>query len=236
MSNIFGFGEQIEAYDFKVINENEARASAGIMFLFGLIALFSVSIHKSLFWAELFSITFIIEFVIRVLINPKYAPYMLLGSLVVSNQEEQWIEAKPKKFAWVLGLILGVIMGYFIVFNVMSPVRLLVCILCLALLYLESSFGICLGCIVYAKLNVKLEKCPNNICKPKNKKSKKRYLLIFLFMTMFFALYYGLKTYKYQTHTKEKIEHKSISISGCNAPQWAVDLGHKEMWEKHHCK
>ena len=59
MRKIFSFGQTVEEYSFKVINENEARASAGIMFLLGIVSLFSVFLTKSLFWAELFSITFI---------------------------------------------------------------------------------------------------------------------------------------------------------------------------------
>ena len=77
------------------------------MFLFGIISLFSVFLTKNLFWAELFSITFIIEFMIRVFINPRFAPYYLLASLIVSNQSEICVEAKSKKFAWTLGVILG---------------------------------------------------------------------------------------------------------------------------------
>ncbi len=77
------------------------------MFLFGIISLFSIFLTKNLFWAELFSITFIIEFMIRVFINPRFAPYYLLASLIVSNQSEICVEAKSKKFAWTLGVILG---------------------------------------------------------------------------------------------------------------------------------
>lgn len=41
MTNIFQFGEEVPGYDYPVINERDARASAGIMFLFGIISLFS---------------------------------------------------------------------------------------------------------------------------------------------------------------------------------------------------
>jgi len=170
MANIFEFGEKIDKYDFKVINERDARASAGIMFLLGIITLGHFLLTHNLFWANLFTITFILEFIIRVFINPKYAPYMVLGSLIVSNQEPDWVEARPKKFAWFLGVILGAIMTYFIVFNIMTPARLLTCLLCLLLLYLESVFGICLGCILYKKLNVKLYKCPGGVCEVAEKK------------------------------------------------------------------
>lgn len=246
MNKIISFGETIKEYDFKVINENEARASAGIMFLFGIISLFSVFLTHSLFWAELFSITFIIEFLIRVFINPKYAPYMLLGSLVVSNQSENWVEAKPKKFAWILGVVLGAIMTYFIFFDVMSPARLLICVICLILLFLESSFGICLGCVLYSKFNVKLEKCPGDVCEVKPTQNNKwKYLLLVGFIVLFYAIFYYLNTYKYNTNENQEAKEvtevkktieKTIKKPECNAPKWAIDMGHEEMWKAHNCK
>jgi hypothetical protein len=199
MGLFLNFGEKTEDYEFKVINERAARASAGIMFLFGILSLFSVYIYRTIFGAELFSITFIMEFFVRTVINPKYAPYMLLGGLIVSNQQPDWVEAKPKQFAWILGLILGVIMTYYIVFDIISLVRLSICWLCLSLLYLESAFDICLGCILYKSLNKKLYKCPGGVCETPVKQGydKKNVLLILVFVFVFFLTYVTLKKFKY---------------------------------------
>ncbi len=198
MGFFLNFGERIKGYDYKVINERDARASAGIMFLLGILSLFSVYIYRTIFWAELFSITFIIEFLVRVLINPKYAPYMLIGNLVVSKQNPDWVEAKPKKFAWILGMILGIIMAYFIVFDIISPIRIGICWLCLFLMFVESVFGICLGCILYKKLNRKLYNCPGGICDIKSDRTydTKKYILIIVFLGLFFLTYISLKYYK----------------------------------------
>ena len=255
MSKIFGFGEKIDKYDFKVINERDARASAGIMFLLGIVTLGHFLLTRNLFWANLFTITFILEFIIRVFINPKHAPYMVLGSLIVSNQEPDWVEARPKKFAWGLGVILGAIMTYFIVFNIMTPARLLTCLLCLLLLYLESVFGICLGCILYKKLNVKLYKCPGGVCEmPQEKKSlMPKFVAILLYAGIFYGIFWGLKTYKYDGYTTSKLTQEqkdamefadddesdnSTNIKkDCTPPQWAVWIGRKDMWLEHHgCK
>lgn len=54
MKILFDFGEKIEGFDYRVINEREARASAGIMFLLGIFSIFSVYLERTLFWAELF--------------------------------------------------------------------------------------------------------------------------------------------------------------------------------------
>ena len=203
MGFFLNFDEKIADYNYKVINERAARASAGIMFLFGLLSLFSVHLYRTIFWAELFSITFIIEFFIRVLINPKYAPYMLLGELIVSNQQPDWVEAKPKRFAWMLGLLLGVIMSYYIIFDIISPIRLAICWLCLFLLFVESVFGICLGCILYKKLKWKTYNCPGGICDaPPPAYNKKKLLLILGFLGLFYVTYIVLKHYKFDEKPK----------------------------------
>ena len=195
---MFNFGEKIDAFDFKVINERDARASAGLMFLFGILSIFSVFTLRTLLWVELFSLTFIFEFFIRTVINPKYAPYMLLGSFFVANQEPEWVEAKPKQFAWVLGMFLGILMTYFIAFDVVSPVRLLTCLLCMALLFLESAFGMCLGCILYARLNIKLNRCPGGVCEvPVKRKVKGRWFILLLTVTLFSLIYYQLVNGRY---------------------------------------
>jgi len=205
MSTIFSFGERIDGYNYKVINEREARASAGIMFLFGIISLFTVFGMRTLFWAELFSITFIVEFFIRVVINPRYAPYMVLGSLFVSNQQPEWVEAKPKKFAWILGAILGAIMAYFIIANIVSPVRMLACVLCLILLFTESAFGICLGCMLYNKFNVPMEgNCPGGVCETvparEGQGGMTRWMIVLGFVGMVWGTFVVLTEYKYSSH------------------------------------
>ena len=207
MGVFFNFGEKIDDFDYKVINEREARASAGIMFLFGLLSLFSVFMFRTIFWAELFSITFILEFFIRTIINPKYAPYMLLGGLIVSNQKPDWVAAKPKQFAWFLGLILGVIMTFYIVMDKISLVRLAICWLCLFLMYVESVFGICLGCMLYKAFNKTPENCPGGVCETdsKPKYDKRKLLYMIGFMVLFFLVYQGLKKVKYQKTTPEII-------------------------------
>jgi hypothetical protein len=195
---MFNFGEEIDEFDFKVINERDARASAGIMFLFGVLSIFSVFTLRTLLWIELFSLTFVFEFFIRTVINPKYAPYMLLGSLFVSNQKPEWVEAKPKKFAWILGMVLGILMTYFIAFDVVSIFRLLTCLLCMILLFLESAFGICLGCILYIRLNIKLNKCAGGVCEmPVKRKIKGTWLVLALTVALFSLTYYQLINGRY---------------------------------------
>ena len=190
MSVFLNFGEKIEGFEYKVINEREARASAGIMFLLGFMSLFSVYVERTIFWAELYSITIILEFIIRVLFNPSYAPYMMIGGFFVKNQQPEWVEAKQKHFAWFLALGLGAMMTYYIVFDLVSLVRMVICWICLALMFIESAFGICLGCVLYKKMNWKTYNCPGGICDlPPPPYKKKKIAFILLFLTLFVGIY-----------------------------------------------
>ena len=204
MKLLFNFGEKVEGLDYLAINEREARASAGIMFLLGILSIFSVYLERTLFWAELFSITFVIEFLVRVVISPEYAPYMLIGRLIVSNQTPEWVEAKPKQFAWFLGLILGLIMTYYILFNIISLFRLSICWLCLFLMFVESAFGICLGCLLYKAFNKKTENCAGSVCETGPKRAIKwfHFIIILLFIGLFISIYAGLKSIKYPDRPK----------------------------------
>ncbi len=272
MQKVFQFGEEVPGYDYRVINERDARASAGIMFLFGIISFFSFIMTRNLFWAEVFSLTFILEFAIRVLINPLYAPYMVLGSIMVSNQHPDWVEAAPKRFAWILGLGLGLVMAYFIVFGILSPIRMLTCVTCLILLFTESVFGICLGCMVYKKFNVDLKNCPGGVCEaPPAKRGSRvqKAAVLAAFALISIGMYQTLKVYKYNNFQpklsqvdKEDLEMMIEGVAAdpmkfktqssetsaskttvktaekdCEVPQWAVAMGHRDMWLEHHgCK
>ena len=39
LKEFFTYGEKVDGYDVRVINEREARAAAGILFAFGLLSL-----------------------------------------------------------------------------------------------------------------------------------------------------------------------------------------------------
>jgi hypothetical protein len=51
-----------------------------------------------------------------------------------------------------------------VVVELMTPVKIAICILCLALLFSESAFGICLGCNIFNWLNKENRYCPGGVC------------------------------------------------------------------------
>ncbi len=89
-----------------------------------------------------------------------------MGRLIVSNQVPEYVAARPKKFAWIIGVTLSATMFIFmVVINSYSPVTGIVCLICLLFLFFESAFGICLGCKFYPLFfKEKVEHCPGEIC------------------------------------------------------------------------
>ena len=151
MNNIIKFGEDVEGYNIPVLNEREIRASAGILFLFVFMSLMLV-IFKQYFIMIKYVISFFLtDFLIRVFVNPKYSPTLILGRLIVRNQIPEYVGAQQKKFAWIIGVVLAAIMFIFLVIvNAYSPITGIICLVCLVFLFFESAFGICLGCKFYS--------------------------------------------------------------------------------------
>jgi len=171
MNKIIQFGEDVEGYDIPVLNEREIRASAGIYFLVMLLSLVMI-IDKMNFVPIKYVITiFLADFILRVFVNPKYSPSLIVARLIVGNQVPEYVGARQKKFAWIIGVSLSAIMFVFLVLvNAFSPITGVLCLICLIFLFFESAFGICLGCKVYSMIyKRKAQYCPGEVCDTKSK-------------------------------------------------------------------
>ncbi len=166
MNRIVQFGEQVEGYAIPVLNEREIRASAGILFLVLFISIL-VAALKGNFLLIKYAITiFLTDISIRVLINPRFSPSLIIGRLIVRNQVPEYVGAQQKKFAWIIGMFLsGTIFVLLVVMNASSPITGIGCLLCLVFLFCETAFGICLGCKFYSMFyKEKAQYCPGEVC------------------------------------------------------------------------
>ncbi len=166
MARIFEFGEVVDGYPIRVVNEREARAGAGILLLFGLIAFSQAFLNGSFTMTRMVILVFAADFAIRVLINPRFAPSLILGRYAVRKQVPDYVGAAQKRFAWALGLAIALMM---IVWNLWlnqaGPVALLGCVTCILLLFFETSFGICVGCAIYNWIwPGQAQLCPGGVC------------------------------------------------------------------------
>ena len=205
MSKIFDFGEIVEGYDVKVLNEREARAGAGILFFVAFISFINCMVTKNILITQIFIGVFLVEFIIRVLINPKYAPSLILGRFIVNNQVPEYVGAAQKRFAWGIGLVLAIFLfGLTTIFPSSAPIGDeslhnaligLSCMTCLVLLYFETAFGICLGCKIYNKFNQgEAQYCPGGVCEKQDrhecqKISKSQIIVLVVFLVVFMVIY-----------------------------------------------
>jgi len=192
---IIRFGEIVAGYDIPVLNEREIRAAAGILFLATFTSLMYI-LFKGNFVPIKYVITlFLTDFIIRVFINPKYSPTLIMGRLVVRNQTPEYVGAAQKKFAWIIGVVLSATMFiFFIIVNAYSPITGIICLICLIFLFFESAFGICLGCKFYPLFfKDKVQYCPGEVCDVKQKQdiqktSGSQIIILLAFVTFFFLI------------------------------------------------
>jgi hypothetical protein len=244
MSRIFAFGERIDGYEVTVLNEREVRAAAGILFVFALVSFMNSWLMGNFRLTRIFVIAFLIDFTIRIFINPKYSPSMILGRFAVSNQVPEWSGAPQKRFAWAVGWVLAVTMFYLIVLNdVIGPINLIVCATCLILMFFESVFGICLACKIYnAFSSQQAQHCPGGVCEvftPND--SQKVGAGATAIVVLFLALIGFVGQHWFPAVELPVAAAPAMSVPAadgkCTPPNWAVAMGHAEMWKLHNnCK
>lgn len=198
MKKIIKFGEDVEGYNIPVMNEREIRAAAGILFLATFTSLMFILFKGNFIPIKYVIILFLADFIIRVFINPKFSPTLILARLIVRNQTPEYVGAAQKKFAWIIGVVLSATMFvFFIIVNAYSPITGITCLICLIFLFFESVFGICLGCKFYPLFfKDKVQYCPGEVCDVKQKqdiqKTSKSQLFILLAFVAFIFLMVSL--------------------------------------------
>jgi len=195
MKKIIKFGEDVEGYNIPVMNEREIRAAAGILFLSTFTSLMFILFKQNFVPIKYVITLFLTDFLIRVLINPRFSPTLILARLIVRNQTPEYVGAAQKKFAWIIGIVLSSLMFVFFIFvNAYSPITGITCLICLIFLFFESVFGICLGCKFYPLFfKDKVQYCPGEVCDTKQKQdiqktSKSQLLIVLVFIGFIFLL------------------------------------------------
>jgi hypothetical protein len=191
MKKVIQFGEDVEGYDIPVLNEREIRAAAGILFLVIFFSLILILFDNNFVPAKYAVTLFMTDFIIRVFISPRFSPTLIIGRMIVSNQNPEYVGAKQKKFAWIVGVILsGIMFIFLVVVNAYSPITGIICLLCLIFLYFESVFGICLACKFYSFLfREKAQYCPGEVCDIKSKQDIQKTSPAQLLVVLAFIIY-----------------------------------------------
>jgi hypothetical protein len=158
---------------YPVLNERAIRAGAGIMFALGFFAFFQAFYLREFLYIQIFVVLFFIDFFMKVIVGTRFSPISQIANLIVKKQTPEYVGAIQKRFAWTIGLILaGTMMLLFFVFGIQGLPNLIICGICLTFMFMESAFGICAGCKIYAALlSLGVLKqpefkpaCPGNVC------------------------------------------------------------------------
>ena len=212
MSSVFKFGEEVEGYAIPVLNERVIRAAAGMLFLMMFISILEVLYRGNFAWLKYSVVIFLTDILIRVLINPRFAPSLIIGRWIVRNQTPEYVGAKQKLFAWVIGVVLALTMFILlVVVNTYSPITGIICLICLIFLFFEAAFGICLGCKVYPWFNKgKVQYCPGEVCEIKDRQAIQQTTGVQLLIVVVFAAY----TFLVISSMKEKFHQPPHALFG----------------------
>jgi hypothetical protein len=138
------------------VNEKVARTVAGLVVLLTVATL----IFRSpwLLWP------LAVGFLLRVAFGPRVSPFALLASRVIAPRlgPARLVPGPPKRFAQAIGAVLSTaaLVAYYLGAPTVSWV--LVAMITIAAV-LESVFAICLGCIVFGRLQA-IGVIPRSVC------------------------------------------------------------------------
>jgi hypothetical protein len=147
------YGEDVEGISYRVLNEREVRAGTGIVLFLAIIAAINGFILNRYIVIPYIVGFITFNFFISVFITP--ALLQLKSSPAGSSASKRLciFGAIRKRFAYALGFALTLTIFILSFFLLKDPSYFdtvcSLCVLCIALIYIEAVFGICIGCKLY---------------------------------------------------------------------------------------
>jgi hypothetical protein len=147
------YGEDVEGISYRVLNEREVRAGTGIVLFLAIIAAINGFILNRYIVIPYIVGFITFNFFISVFITPRFAPTQIIARWLVRKQTPLYFGAIRKRFAYALGFALTLTIFILSFFLLKDPSYFdtvcSLCVLCIALIYIEAVFGICIGCKLY---------------------------------------------------------------------------------------
>lgn len=155
-----------------VVDENTARAAAGLTLAAGAVAFSYAYFAGNYIPLKVVATLFFVDFLLRVTVGLKHSPMGVIAHGMTRRHAPEWVSAKPKRFAWTLGLTLAATMAVLTNSGVTGLVPRTICLICLTLMWMEAVLGLCLGCEIHAFLvrrgfttkDPAFEICANGVC------------------------------------------------------------------------
>jgi hypothetical protein len=243
-SSLFGFGERREGYAVPVLNERAVRAAAGLLFLFAGVSFMNAWLAGDFRPTRVFVAAFLVDFALRLFVNPRFAPSLIAGQWFVRRQQPEYVGAPQKRFAWAIGFVLAAVMFWLVVLrHVVGPINLFVCAACLTLLFFEAAFGICIGCRVYNLLMPgKARLCPGDACEAEGPKGPPVSVAQGLAVAGYAALVFAVAPQVAGSAPPTALETEGAvsapagdgaEAQRCKVPDFAKAMGHEQVWKLH---
>ncbi len=243
-SSVFEFGQRLPEYGVPVLNERAVRAGAGILFFFAFVAFMNAFLLGNFQPTRVFVMVFLVDFTIRLFISPRFAPSLIIGQWVVRKQQAEYVGAPQKRFAWAIGFALALAMRYLMVLNrVIGPINMIVCSICLLLLFFEAAFGICVGCKVYSRFNKeKAQLCPGGACEVPPAQRPGTSVAQIAIVVIFAAMVAAVVHCVYGTGRPTEVQALAPATASatspaeaerCRVPEFVKAVGHEEKWKLH---
>ena len=135
-----------------VFDENQVRAAAGVTMVLGAVAFCLAYFKHQYIPLQAVSTFFFVDFLTRLAFGIRNSPVGVIARVMTLRRAPDWVSAKPKRFAWTLGL--GMAFSMMIITNsgIRGYLPRTMCAICLTLMWMESVLGLCLGCKIHALL------------------------------------------------------------------------------------
>ncbi|MDX6677134.1 MAG: hypothetical protein QOE31_1186 [Solirubrobacteraceae bacterium] len=155
-----------------VCDENEVRAAAGVTLAIAAVAFSYAYFDRQYLPLQVASSFFLVEFVLRTTLGIRYSPVGVVARRLTRGQAPDWVSAKPKRFAWTIGVAMAFAMTIITNAGIRGTLPRTLCLTCLTLMWMESALGLCLGCKIYAWLvrhgykgrDPEIEVCAGGVC------------------------------------------------------------------------
>jgi hypothetical protein len=131
------------------VDENEVRAAAGLTMAIGAVAFAYAYFTAQYIPLQVVATFFFVEFLLRVTVGLRSAPVGVLARAMTFGRPADWVSARPKRFAWTLGMAMTLAMAVITNVGIRGWLPRSICLVCLTLMWMESVLGLCLGCKIY---------------------------------------------------------------------------------------
>jgi hypothetical protein len=135
-----------------VFDENQVRAAAGLTLVIGAVAFSYAYFAHNYVPLQIVTVVFFSEFLARLTLGLRYSPVGVVARALTRSHPPDWVSAKPKRFAWTLGLGMSFAMVIITNSGIRGTLPRTICLICLTLMWMESVLGVCLGCEIHGLL------------------------------------------------------------------------------------